>query len=184
MQPKSGSSSDLDMARQLSRRLTSPADRAREAPDADSVSSLYEGVTVDLGRAAATTATPPVPTRELVTWDDLLEWVLGISGASAAFVVDSQGFVIGRGGELPEDGFEGVGAELSDVFEKLDRIHPAGTALSSVDLPVPDGRLVGLRSGNDEGQTFMVGLVVPSPLGETVKEAVVRQVGLSLSAVR
>ena len=51
------------------------------------------------------------------SWESSIAWCMSMSKAEAAFVVDSQGFVIASRGRIPGQGFEGTGAEMVCLLE-------------------------------------------------------------------
>jgi hypothetical protein len=102
-------------------------------------------------------------------WEDFIAWCMNKSRAEAAFVVDSQGFVIASRGRVPSQGFEGAGAELICSIEQLERIAPDAGKLSCVDLDFHKRRLVGFVASTDETTDYVVGLVAPDALATEKK---------------
>lgn len=170
MRDSSGDLSDLEIARRLSRALAG--------------GTAAEGVSADSGwvrfRSAAPESAAPAGTERFTTWDDILDWSASQTGATAAFVVDPQGFVIGSRGAVPDDGFEGAGAELSHVMGQADGMNPEHGALRSIRLEFPDRVLVGLRTEADEASGFVLAFLDPAHLTPAVGGAILRVLERSL----
>ncbi len=180
-------SSDLAAARLLSRRL------ARRDPHEDELAGHpFTGrapasdvplPAIEADRASASPSkdeeirTVPV---EMESWEVLLAWSVELCRARAAFVVDPQGFVIASRGNVPADGFEGMGAELCFLMEQLDRVDPEAGRLRSLDLHFDGRKVMGVRSVTAGGDAYVVGFVGSRGLSEAVREAVCRQVEFSL----
>jgi len=181
MSRTTGVSSDIEAARNVSRRLTgltptgSPDDGGyitfagiggAVIPTSD---SLDEEVSVD---------------QDFQTWDGFLDWTLGVSHSSAVFAVDPQGFVLGARGAVSEDGFEGTGAELSYIVGQAQAMSRQPEELQSVALDFGDRRLVGLRVRMSDSQDFLLGFVEPQRLTNAVIEGVTDQMDINLGHLR
>jgi len=98
------SSSDLALARSLSRRLVGQVPSATD-PDDGVPEAAYTRFRVAGGPSPAPAeASAPVGEwvpLEMDTWETLLAWSLEMCQAQSAFVVDSEGFVIGFVGSQP-----------------------------------------------------------------------------------
>jgi hypothetical protein len=192
MRSHSARSYDIDAAGKLSRRLAGeeqPQERVSRVPP--------RYVRFRAGQQLVSSTEPPLPLLEdktdpalpslpleaLDTWDKLLEWSSAISRASAAFVVDSQGFVVAARGEAPGDGFVGVGADLCYAIEQLDRIEPEAGNLRSVDLEFSGQRMTVLKVENDEGQMVMISFVVPMPMRDEIRRVIHTQAEVTLPLV-
>ncbi len=90
--------------------------------------------------------------------------------SSAAFAVDPQGFVIGSSGNVPEDGFEGTGAELSYVMSQADVMKPEMGELRSIALEFANRRLSGFRSRSADGEGFVIAFIDAE--GFTIRPAI------------
>jgi hypothetical protein len=126
---------------------------------------------------------PVLPVAEIDSWDKLLAWGIELSGASAAFVVDSQGFVIASRGNVPEDGFVGAGAELCYAVEQLDRVEPESGGLRSVDIEFAGRRMTALRVTGSEGHSVITSFVVPRSLSDDLKTTLWKQAEYTLPLV-
>jgi hypothetical protein len=110
------------------------------------------------------------------SWENLIAWCMSSSRAEAAFVVDSQGFVIASRGRIPSQGFEGAGAELICSIEQLERIAPEAGRILCVDMDFDKRRIVGFVASTDESAPFVVGLVAPEPLRNETKNKITQQI--------
>jgi hypothetical protein len=149
------SSSDIERARELSRRLAFPSRQgSAQAVDTTAYIRFPAVVQERPGRAveATTTSTSAVPTPAVserasaASWEDLLAWLAEQLGAEAAFIVDNQGFVIANRGKIPSDGFEALGAEVYMSFEQLERVDTLAGRLIWIELEFTRRRLTALRA--------------------------------------
>ncbi len=101
------------------------------------------------------------PPDNFRTWDDCIRWCLEATRSHAAFVVDSQGFIIASQGLIPEAGFECTGAEMICSLEQLERIDPEAGKLLWIDLDYRQRRIAGLVTPSYVAEYFIVGLVSP-----------------------
>ena len=106
-----------------------------------------------------TVATPPL--QKFTDWESCIAWCIGITRAEAAFVVDSQGFIIATRGRIPGHGFECTGAEMIYAMDQLERIDPEAGKLLWIDLDFNKRRLVGFVTPMEDAAYFIVGLVSP-----------------------
>jgi hypothetical protein len=104
------------------------------------------------------------PKQAFTTWDDVLVWYQASIGAEASFVVDSQGFVIATRGHAPNEGFDGMGAELCFSVEQLHRVDPLAGELTWVELEFARRRIVVLRvQASPESEAMIIGALAPDP---------------------
>lgn len=123
----------------------------------------------------------PLPAPEKFTaWEDCIAWCMQAMRAEAAFVVDSQGFIIATRGRVPSHGFECTGAELVYSMDQLERIDPEAGKLFWIDLDYDKHRLVGFVTPSEDMEHFIVGLVEPDPSYNSLKNTVSRQIIESL----
>lgn len=116
-------------------------------------------------------------------WESCITWCMAVSRAEAAFVVDSQGFIIACRGRIPSQGFEGAGAELICSIEQLERIAPDSGRLSCVDLEFDKKRMIGFVASAEESELYIVGLVAPETLTSQAKHRVLQQITSNLSTM-
>ncbi len=210
MRERSASSSDIELARELSRRLAGRGKATASVGDRPADPGYRRFCTTVPPAPApiqpppeppavpvpATPPAPPVPVAVeepgepaqvpqpptgMTTWEEFLAWSLSAAHARAAFVVDSQGFVISSHGNLPADGFEGLGAELCLAMEQLERIDPEAGGLSALELVFQNRRIVGVRAVSEEEGSFVVGFVVSAGVSDEAQRIITKQLEESLS---
>jgi len=181
------SSSDLALARSLSRLLVGqppvPSDPDRGVPEASYMRFRAGGGSPPAQEPVSAPVGEWEP-LEMDTWETLLAWSLEMCQAQSAFVVDSEGFVIGSRGNVPEDAFEGTGAELCYAMEMLDRIDPDAGPLRAVDLHFSGRNLVALCAEEESCGRFVIGFVGSQPLSTQVRDAIVAQLAFNLPNLR
>jgi hypothetical protein len=96
--------------------------------------------------------------------------------AEAAFVVDSQGFVIASRGRIPSQGFEGAGAELICSIEQLERIAPDAGRILCLDVDFDKRKIVGFVASSEEIPPYVVGIVSPEPMRVELKSKITQQI--------
>lgn len=196
MNNRSGNLSDIDLARQLSRRLTGlaagapatgkplPAPGYQPFRIAAKEAATAPPVTVQPEQPAdpfLVEAEPaPAPPKPVTSWEEFLAWSLELAGGRAAFVVDSQGFVIASRGRIPDDGFEAVGAELCLAMEQLDRLDQDAGILHAIELVFQNHRIIGMRGHDEERGTFVVGFVVVTAVGGQAQQMIIEHLAASL----
>lgn len=192
MNDDSASSYDLEQARQfLNVLFRKPGVTVREEPPP--VAGPAYARLAGIGRtrtarpATAESATketghlPPEPALQTLTsWEDCLAWCMSLTRAEAAFVVDSQGFVIAYRGRIPAEGFEGAGAEMICSIEQLQRIAPDAGEMACVDIDFDRRRIVGFVAAASQIDLYAVVLVAPEPLSKEMKQGIIRQLVHSL----
>jgi hypothetical protein len=175
MTPNTAGSSDVDIARALSRRLSGLESGAESAVTGSPAYLRFtpaaaEEPGIDAGQAAGNE-----PLNDFTRWNEFLAWSLNKVRSSAAFAVDPQGFVIGSSGNVPEDGFEGTGAELSYVMSQADIMNPEMGGLRFIALGFADRRLSGFRSGVAGGEGFVVAFVDAEAFNGVTRQQIARQ---------
>ncbi len=129
MSAPSVTSSDLDLARQLSVQLSQATLKPREAAPngalryvrfAPHISTGLSPVPIAPHQPPPLSEPPrPAPTIEAPlsqNWADFLDWCLASCSADATFVVDAQGLVIANRGDIPLNLLEDAAAELTLGF--------------------------------------------------------------------
>lgn len=184
MTTNTAGSSDVALARVLSRRL-SGLETGSESDDAGASPYLR----------FASSASPTAPSMEqggapadealndFTRWDEFLAWSLNKVRSSAAFAVDPQGFVIGSSGNVPEDGFEGTGAELSYVMSQADVMNPEMGSLRSVALEFANRRLSGFRSEVADAEGFVIAFIDAESFTDLTRKQIARQLEHSFSVL-
>lgn len=119
---------------------------------------------------------PEQALQKFDSWENCIAWCMSSTRAEAAFVVDSQGFVIASRGRIPSQGFEGAGAELICSIEQLERIAPEAGRILCVDMDFDKRRIIGFVASSEELPPFVVGLVAPEPLRNETKHRITQQI--------
>ncbi|MEJ2199570.1 MAG: hypothetical protein P8X63_00925 [Desulfuromonadaceae bacterium] len=127
---------------------------------------------------------PLTPPKEAFSsWEDCIAWCMQVTRSEAAFVVDSQGFIIAMRGRVPAHGFECTGAELVYAMDQLQRIDPDAGKLHWIDLDYHKRRVVGMVTTTEAEECFIVGMISPDGSYNSVKNAVARQIIDSLESM-
>jgi hypothetical protein len=119
---------------------------------------------------------PELVFQKFDSWENCIAWCMSSTRAEAAFVVDSQGFVIASRGRIPSQGFEGAGAELICSIEQLERVAPEAGRILCVDMDFDKRRIVGFVASSEESAPFVVGLVAPEALRNETKHKITQQI--------
>lgn len=177
-------SSDIETARTLSRRLS-----GLESGDGDAAAgpSPYLRFTPTQVVEAPEVEQPETPLEEplneFTRWDEFLAWSLNKVRSSAAFAVDPQGFVIGSSGNVPADGFEGAGAELSYVMSQADAMDPEMGGLRSLGLEFANVRVSGFRAELGDAEGFVIAFIDADSFTAATRDQVARQLEHSFSVL-
>lgn len=126
-------------------------------------------------KAAAATAENIQP-QNFTSWESCIAWCMSTIRAEAAFVVDSQGFIIASRGRVPSQGFEGTGAELVCSVEQLERVAPEAGKLLWVDLDFDKRRVVAFITPSESSEYFVVGFIAPDSAFHSLKQHVTNQI--------
>jgi len=174
MRERSANSYDLKQAQQILNVLfPTEAGSTREGQDPDEAPRylrLSKGFSRPARPAAVPAATPPAKEgaatgtalhQQLSSWDECVTWCMNLTRAEAVFVADSQGFIIASCGKIPEQGFEGSGAELICSVEQLERVAPDAGRLIWLDLVYDTARVVGFITPPVDAEYYVVGLIAP-----------------------
>ena len=176
-------SSDVDIARVLSRRLSGLETEPGSTGAGDSPYLRFQASADPPPETTDEPADEDQPLNDFTRWDEFLGWSLNKVRSSAAFAVDPQGFVIGSSGNVPEDGFEGTGAELSYVMSQADAMNPEMGSLRSVSLEFTNRRLSGFRSEVTEGEGFVIAFVDAEGFSDLTRDQIARQLEHSFSVL-
>lgn len=114
--------------------------------------------------------------QKFSSWESCISWCMSTMRAEAAFVVDSQGFIIASRGRVPGHGFEGTGAELVCSVEQLERVEPDAGKLLWVDLDYDKRRVAAFVTPSENSDFFVIGFVSPDPAYYSLKQIVARQI--------
>jgi len=177
-------SSDVEIARALSRRLSGLEPGSEPSIAGESPYLRFAPSPPEATPAGEFTDAPnDEPLNDLTRWDEFLAWSLNKVRSSAAFAVDPQGFVIGSSGNVPEDGFEGTGAELSYVMSQADVMNPEMGGLRSIALEFANRRLSGFRSEVAGGEGFVVAFIDAEEFDDATRTQIARQLEHSFSVL-
>jgi hypothetical protein len=140
------------------------------------------------GTSPAPSAPPPdtdvaPPSQKFTDWESCIAWCIGMTRAEAAFVVDSQGFIIATRGRIPGHGFECTGAEMIYAMDQLERIDPEAGNLLWIDLDFNKRRLVGFVTPAEDTAYFIVGLVAPESSYNASKNMISKHIIESLASM-
>lgn len=117
-----------------------------------------------------------VQPQNFTSWESCIAWCMSTIRAEAAFVVDSQGFIIASRGRVPSEGFEGTGAELVCSVEQLERVAPDAGKLLWVDLDFDKRRVVAFITPSESADHYVVGFVSPDPSFYSLKHHITNQI--------
>jgi len=189
MNEQSANSYDLLQAQQLLNLLVPKPGSAAKEKQVQVDSPKYSRLsTADLPQSARQTKTrdvavnvtvdeePEMAPQKFDSWESCIAGCMSSTRAEAAFVVDSQGFVIACRGRIPSHGFEGAGAELICSIEQLERIAPDAGKILCIDMDFDKRRVVGFVASSQDTPPYVVGLVAPDPMRIEVKHKIVRQI--------
>ena len=183
MSGPNASSSDLDLARDLSHRLLGVEDRGgplvyQAIPGC--VSFPEERTARVCGVAAAVPATLPVAPRAFEGWSQVLDWSLELSGATTAFVMDPEGFAIAHSGPIGGEEIQGLGSQLMVAMSQTDRLENPGTPALSVCVEYAAFWITGLRLSVGQRGPFTLGFIAAHPLAVEVRGVIREQVVANL----
>lgn len=131
---------------------------------------------VEESTAPATSEESEPVLEEFDSWEGCLAWCMNTTRAEAAFVVDSQGFVIASRGRIPSHGFEGAGAEMICSIEQLERIAPDAGNILCLDVDFDKRKIVGFVALSESSPPYVVGLVSPDPLRVEMKHRMTQHI--------
>jgi hypothetical protein len=191
MKPCPVNSSDLALARGLAHRLTTGsgdgqlgdlnAGYQRFVP-ATPAPVVERRSSTPVNADTAMISTVPL---ELTSWEVFLAWGIEVCRARAAFVVDSQGFVIASRGNAPSGEFTGLGAELCYAMEQLATMDQASGALRALELHFEGYKLIGLRLNVEDGRGgYVLGFIGSRSLSDEMRGLMFRQLAYSLPSFR
>lgn len=133
-------------------------------------------VSPEPGKLTISDEKPDESQQTFDSWESSIAWCMSMSKAEAAFVVDSQGFVIASRGRIPGQGFEGTGAEMVCLLEQLERVAPDAGKISCIDMEFDKKRIFGAVAAADGPDFYVVGLVSPEPMNHKSKQRIIQQI--------
>ncbi len=181
--------SDLESARELSRRLTTAA----LAPSPQSATPFVRF------RASTALGKPPQPEPEPgpnalppgldptltggALWNQLLDWCRATAQAETAFVMDAYGLVVGSRGPLQGEQFEEVGARLILILDQARQMQPIPELEPAIGVELGTRWLTGFQAPLEDGTPLTIGLIgreaIPEKVRATLKRVVRARLGLA-----
>lgn len=194
------SSSDVELARALSRLLAGPPAGAPSAgrppspsaavPSPDPSEFVRFRRAGPVGPAVAQTAaafsprpaaspaaTPPPPSIPsngfgAGVYTPLLEWAQGVAGAEAAFLMDEHGLVVAATGGIDSSAAEGYGVRLMIALDHARAMSTGESERTAVSVELGERVLTAFPAPGRDGTPFTVGIVGPAHVPAAVHGAV------------
>lgn len=175
------SSSDLELARSLSR-LLSAAPAGAPAPGRAPVGAVEPpdpSKFLRFGRTVETTA-PAAPPQvaglgfDAETLTPLLEEARSAAGADAAFVTDTHGVVVASVGAFTENAAGPFGARLAAALERAREISGCAAEETAVIVEAGGRALTAFTAPGPDGTLLTIGFQGVSPTPRPVREALRR----------
>ena len=176
MSSRSVTSSDLELARTLSRRLSGAQTSGQ--PPAPTGPGYVRFAPRPIA-AVPVAAQPAGVTVELVrfdTWDKLLDSCLSLTRATTAFVMDPEGFAIAHRGALSMEEIQGLGSQLMVAMSEADRLEHPGTPALSVCVEFETIWVTGIRVVGEGRGAFTMGFIAAAPVDRDARNAITLQV--------
>lgn len=183
---RSASSSDLQLARDLSRGLRGP----KPAPAGTAAEPGYIRFSPERfapPRSGPTReATPAEAPDEILrstevfgpgTWERFLDWAMKATSGRTVFVFDGRGMLVAHRGPTSPEEVHRVGGHLAIAIEQAALIEPERSLAPAVAIEVEEGWLTGLWITTHAQETLTVGMLAPVALSGRVRAAVGRALG-------
>jgi hypothetical protein len=192
MSSRNESSSDLELARALSRRLTGATVPGGASPAQPGYARFPAQPSASRGGPASGLPEPVaaavVPERAGLTielrrfdsWETLLDWCRSLTATTNAFVMDPEGFAIAHSGPLAADEVQGIGSQLMVAMTHTDQLDHAGTPAITVCIEYGAFWLTGMRVVAEGRGAFTVGLLSAVPIDRDSRDAIRLQVANNL----
>jgi hypothetical protein len=176
------SSSDLDRARELSRRLRPdavPAPAGGPSPEGRgfvrfrAASAPAATASPARGEAAARGSASPAPTSPAAgtLWDPFLDWCRAVAGAATGFVLDRQGLIVAVRGALSATEAEGIGSRVMVALDQARKIRPDGPA-PAVSIDFGGSCLSGFEVSLKDRSPLTIGLIGPRFVDPSARRAI------------
>lgn len=186
MSSRDASSSDLNRAREMSRRLSQLEPGAPPQRDAGSRFSASQVTGVPTPAPMAATPVPgaeprsttPLPARvpplpAATTFEARTSWCREALGADSVFLLDERGLLVASAGSVTAADAEGVGARVVFTFEQADAMRRGSDRTRSICVEFGSGFLTAWRFPA-EGIVLTVCVVTPKPLAPGAAAIVAR----------
>jgi hypothetical protein len=183
MNGHNASSSDLELARELSRRLLGVEERLAPVPYQPIPGCVrFPGAAMPPAQPAASPerVVAPDQPRSFEGWSQVLDWGLDLSGATTGFVMDPEGFAIAHRGPIGGEEIQGLGSQLMVAMSQTDRLEHPGTPALSVCVEYAAFSITGLRVSRGELGPFTLGFIAARPLAPEVRRVIREQVDANL----
>jgi len=154
----------------------SPPEYLRLSNEFSSRKSSRRSVQPDAEVKAAFVPVEKEQPQKFTSWESCIAWSMNMIRAEAAFVVDSQGFIIASRGRVPSQGFEGAGAELVCSVEQLERVATDAGKLLWVDLDFDKRRVVAFITPSESSEYYVVGFISPDASFSSFKQYLTTQI--------
>lgn len=156
-------SSDIDIARGISRRLSGQAGKPQPSASLGYI------------RFDASRFVPQSPPQSAALfgpgmWNEMLALCAEESHAELAFVVDDQGLVIASHGSEEDSLVEGIGARLLIAFEQTDQMSALGDPAESIAIQMGKRWLTGLRMRIEGRRPVIIGVLGPEVVSQETRE--------------
>ncbi len=163
-------SSDLELARSLSRRLR--GQNGQQAPRAEP-SPRY--VHFDARRAAPDAWLSPLsrvgaPFGAEI-WNELLDGCLAAADAAGAFLMDGHGLVVATRGALRQQDAEPIGGRLMGALDQIQQIDHANPTCT-VAIELEGSWLTGVRFAQSSGRSMTIAVFAPAPLSREARDVI------------
>lgn len=183
----------IDDAKMLSMRLSGtskPAASDSESPyirfssgatAARRVASVAPPVSKETASPARPQPAVTQPEDPFDNWEAMTKWCMTTAQAKACFVVDPQGFILMReGGEAPEDGYEGAGANLLSAMDQLRHMELDSDDIHVMELTYRRKDALVIRARDTDNDFFTVCLIDCTGVTEAHKKALYQQIQKNL----
>ncbi|MBN2528220.1 MAG: hypothetical protein JXR76_17640 [Deltaproteobacteria bacterium] len=180
---------NVNDAKVLSMRLSGarkPTDSERESPYIRFASGTTAAPRVVPMEQKASDVTVPKPTitqpeDPFENWEAMTKWCMETAKAKACFVVDPQGFILMReGGEAPEDGYEGAGANLLSAMDQLRHMELDSDDIQVMELTYRRKGVLVIRARDTDNDFFTLCLIDSSGVTEAHKKMIYQQIQKNL----
>jgi hypothetical protein len=200
--PKSDeSSSDLNRAREISRRLAEREKRPAPKPAAAPAPGPAHRFSAEQVRAAAGLPAPPAPASPAASapaasapaparaappprplpplpagggWDALVAWCRSALLAESAFLIDDQGLLVASAGKIDAREAEGIGGRLVFTLEQADEMKGDALSARAITLEYGGSCLSGWRVPIAGGVSLTLGVLGARPPGPDAGAIVAR----------
>lgn len=124
---------------------------------------------------------PTAPSEPFSSWEAMLKWCIEMTGARSCFVVDSQGFILmSEGEELPEDGYEGTGANLKLALDQLRLMDLNQGEIQLIDLMYSNIGVLAIQALDSDNDFFTLCFIGAGAISKSLKAVLFEQIQKSV----